>query len=152
MLHRRFPLWTLCILAAILALTSCTTTSPTSPQGASIYKVYEGTYRAAKSSEGVMKNWVLYSNGLVTGDWVTKKNSRTLGIRGHWESIDARTIVFEASGDVSIFGLTLAKARISGLGQIQDQAIRGTFILFVDQDTQWADLGTFNASERNQEQ
>jgi len=143
---------TLVLLPSLLLVTSCVTTTPTSPGDSSVFKVYEGTYRAAKSSEGVMKHWVLYSNGLVTGDWVTRKNSRTLGIRGHWEPIDAQTIAFEAAGDLSIFGVTLAKARISGIGRTKDRSIEGTFILFVDQDSQWADVGAFSATEQNQEQ
>jgi len=130
-----------------LLLASCVTSSPTVTTDVKISKIYEGTYKAVKSSEGTMKDWTLYSNGVITGDWITKKNSRTLGIKGHWEYINENTIAIEASGNVSIFGVTLAKARITGVGQIKGSDISGYFILFVDQDVQWADFGNFIASE-----
>lgn len=140
-------LGTVVVLLLSSLLSSCVTTSPIVTNDVPIVKLYAGSYKAAKSSDGTMRNWTLYSNGVVTGDWITTKNSRTLGIKGHWEYINDNTVAIEASGDISVFGLTMAKARITALGQIRGNEISGYFILFVDQDAQWADFGNFVASE-----
>jgi hypothetical protein len=112
-----------------------------------IVGLYTGSYTATQSSDGIIQNWTLYSDKTLVGSWITQKKSYSINLKGRYDIID-KTIVFEGSGKVSVFGLDFYATHISGRGMMNDQSIEGSFILFVDKDGFWGDYGNFSANRK----
>ena len=139
---------TIAISFLTLVLFGCASAPSSQPDtGRTIVGLYTGSYTATQSSDGIIQNWTLYSDKTLVGSWITQKKSYSISLKGRYDIID-KTIVFEGSGKVSVFGLDFYTTHISGRGQMDDQSIEGSFILFVDKDGFWGDYGNFSAKKK----
>lgn len=129
-------------VSMLTCIISCVNTVRINKNNVTTVSVYKGEYKGKRSSDGTVK-WTLFSDNSFEGSWKTKKGSYSINLKGRYDKVNDYSIVFSGAGSVSVFGLDIYKTEVSGFGSIEGDNIIGNFVLFVDQNGFWGDLGNF---------
>lgn len=129
---------------SIFIFLSCSTTSITTKNEIKkekiVLSVWDGFYDASFHSDGTISDWILYSDGTLTGEWITENGSFIISLEGTY-SLRENIVIFKASGKLSLPTKDITNVEITGGGTLLDNQGEGIFILFVEHPDYPDDIG-----------
>ncbi|MCP3944805.1 MAG: hypothetical protein GY710_25460 [Desulfobacteraceae bacterium] len=136
---------TLCKI--VICLTFIVACAPQSHKIADINKNFSswtGTFASNYHTDGIIENWILFSDGTMIGRWITKKGSSVIDVEGEY-TIEDNKIYFEATGTLVLYNEKEIPAIIYGDGEFKSfSRATGNFKILIGHLDYPNDNGSWN--------